>query len=64
MANFKELKTENITTVAAMMKDFYAIDDYPFDAELTRKNFEHSGDSGHQEPDTSSGRHGSQGDPS
>jgi len=40
MANFKELKTENITTVVAMMKDFYEIDDYPFDAELTRKNFE------------------------
>lgn len=40
MAEFKELTIESIDTVTAMMKDFYEIDGYPFNEELTRQNFQ------------------------
>ncbi|MGX9987404.1 GNAT family N-acetyltransferase [Soonwooa purpurea] len=33
-------KINEIEAIMPMMKDFYAIDNYPFDTELTRKNFE------------------------
>lgn len=33
-------KINEIDALMPMMKDFYAIDNYPFDTELTRKNFE------------------------
>lgn len=33
-------KINKIDALMPMMKDFYAIDNYPFDTELTRKNFE------------------------
>jgi len=40
MISFQELKSENIDIVIQLMVDFYAIDNYPIDVEVTKRNFE------------------------
>lgn len=41
MISFQELKTENIDIITQLMIDFYAIDNYPIDVEVTKLNFEY-----------------------
>ncbi|MFD2909896.1 GNAT family N-acetyltransferase [Flavobacterium ardleyense] len=49
MITFKTLEISDIDAITAMMQDFYAIDNYPIEAEATKKMFyefifnEHSG---------------------
>jgi ribosomal protein S18 acetylase RimI-like enzyme len=40
MIQFELLQKKDIETVTALMKDFYAIDHYPFDALVAKKLFE------------------------
>ena len=40
MVHFKNLKSEEIDTISKMMKDFYAIDNYPIDLEVSKKLFQ------------------------
>lgn len=40
MTTFKPLKTSDIDTILPMMQEFYAIDGYPIDPEVSRKLFE------------------------
>lgn len=40
MISFEELKSENINIITQLMTDFYAIDNYPIDIEVTKRNFE------------------------
>jgi ribosomal protein S18 acetylase RimI-like enzyme len=39
MTTFKLLKTSDIDTILPMMQEFYAIDGYPIDVEVSRKLF-------------------------
>lgn len=39
MTTFKPLETSLIETIILMMQDFYAIDNYPFDVEVSKKLF-------------------------
>ncbi|WP_395062910.1 GNAT family N-acetyltransferase [Flavobacterium sp.] len=39
MINFKTLETSQIETITQMMQDFYAIDNYPIDLEVSKKLF-------------------------
>lgn len=41
MTDFKALELEDISTIVSLMTDFYAIDGYPIDADLSTNNFEH-----------------------
>lgn len=41
MISFEELKSENINTIVQLMSDFYAIDNYPIDVPLAKRNFEY-----------------------
>lgn len=41
MISFEELKPENINIITQLMTDFYAIDNYPIDIEVTKRNFEY-----------------------
>ena len=41
MISFEELKSENINTIVQLMSDFYAIDNYPIDVQLAKRNFEY-----------------------
>ncbi|WP_026704436.1 GNAT family N-acetyltransferase [Flavobacterium soli] len=40
MINFKSLQSSDIDIILPMMEDFYAIDSYPIDVEVSRKLFE------------------------
>ena len=40
MVQFKPLETSQIETITSMMKDFYAIDNYPIDIEISKKLFQ------------------------
>lgn len=40
MVQFKTLETSQIETITSMMKDFYAIDNYPIDIEVSKKLFQ------------------------
>ncbi len=40
MTVFKAIDSNDIPTIVSLMADFYAIDGYPIDAELSKKNFE------------------------
>jgi len=40
MITFKSLQNSNIDIILPMMQDFYAIDGYPIDVEVSRKLFE------------------------
>lgn len=37
---FKKIRTEDIDTLLNLMADFYAIDNYPINTVITRKNFD------------------------
>ena len=39
MVQFKSLETSQIETITKMMQDFYAIDNYPIDIEVSKKLF-------------------------
>jgi len=39
MVQFKTLETSQIETITQMMQDFYAIDNYPIDIEVSKKLF-------------------------
>ncbi|GEM62048.1 hypothetical protein SF1_00300 [Sphingobacterium faecium NBRC 15299] len=39
MLTFEKLTFENIDTIVAMMQDFYAIDGYDIDAQVSQENF-------------------------
>jgi GNAT superfamily N-acetyltransferase len=39
MIQFKSLETSQIETITQMMRDFYAIDNYPIDIEVSKKLF-------------------------
>ncbi|UZJ65313.1 GNAT family N-acetyltransferase [Sphingobacterium sp. KU25419] len=39
MLTFEKLTFKNIDTIVAMMQDFYAIDGYDIDAQVSRENF-------------------------
>ena len=39
MVQFKSLETSQIATITKMMQDFYAIDNYPIDIEVSKKLF-------------------------
>lgn len=41
MISFEELKSENINIVIQLMVDFYAIDNYPINEEITKRNFDY-----------------------
>lgn len=41
MISFEELKPENINIITQLMTDFYTIDNYPIDIEVTKRNFEY-----------------------
>lgn len=41
MTNFRKITHQDIEVLLVLMTDFYAIDGYPIDAEITRKNFVH-----------------------
>lgn len=41
MISFEKLKSENINIITQLMTDFYAIDNYPIDIEVTKRNFEY-----------------------
>lgn len=41
MISFEELKPENINIVTQLMVDFYAIDNYPINEEITKRNFDY-----------------------
>lgn len=40
MIRFKSLESLDIETITCMMRDFYAIDNYPLDAEVAKKLLE------------------------
>lgn len=40
MTTFKPIEISDIDTITAMMQDFYAIDNYPMEAEATKKMFQ------------------------
>jgi GNAT superfamily N-acetyltransferase len=40
MVQFKTLQTSQIETITQMMQDFYAIDNYPIDIEVSKKLFQ------------------------
>lgn len=40
MVQFKTLETSQIETITSMMQDFYAIDNYPIDIEVSKKLFQ------------------------
>ncbi|GEC79770.1 GNAT family N-acetyltransferase [Flavobacterium aquatile] len=40
MVQFKPLETYQIETITQMMRDFYAIDNYPIDVEISKKLFQ------------------------
>lgn len=40
MTTFKSLETSQIETITQMMQDFYAIDNYPIDIEVSKKLFQ------------------------
>ena len=40
MTNFRKITHQDIEILLHLMSDFYAIDGYPIDPEITRKNFE------------------------
>nr|WP_317632832.1 GNAT family N-acetyltransferase [uncultured Flavobacterium sp.] len=40
MTEFRKITNQDIPTILKFMTDFYAIDGYPIDVEITRKNFE------------------------
>lgn len=40
MITFQQLQSQQIQTITQMMKDFYAIDNYPIDLETTKKLFQ------------------------
>jgi GNAT superfamily N-acetyltransferase len=40
MTTFQPLKTSQIESITQMMQDFYAIDNYPIDLEVSKKLFE------------------------
>ena len=40
MVQFKPLETSQIETITLMMQDFYAIDNYPIDIEVSKKLFQ------------------------
>lgn len=41
MTNFRKITHQDIEVLLVLMTDFYAIDGYPIDPEITRKNFVH-----------------------
>jgi ribosomal protein S18 acetylase RimI-like enzyme len=40
LITFEPLKKQNIETITAMMQDFYAIDNYPIDVEVSKQLFQ------------------------
>jgi hypothetical protein len=39
MIHFQQLKNSQINSIVAMMQEFYAIDNYPIDTEVSKKLF-------------------------